>query len=438
MKKIFIYLLLFILLFCYSYFLGPNISDEIWNYGFSYNIAKGLIIYRDFNVLQTPLLFFLGSVFVFIFGHHLWSVHILNAIILFGIFIILHKSLGNRCFIIIPFILFYCLYSYSLLCLLFILLILYVNENDCRYRDYIIGLLVSLMFLTKQNIGIVIFVPMFIYSKNKFKSVIIFLIPIIIFCMYFIYYDAFYSFIDNCFLGMLEFGESNSYYSYLTGLWIISVLFFAFLILKSKFKNRDAFYILGFHVICIPIFDWYHFIFILILFLYYVLKNYYIEEYRVKYFVVMSIFYYFFSISGSNIIQNFYIWSDKDSFMYGRNVTYPYFFGNDNIEKYILDMNDIYGDYIYIFSDNAYLIKLELGIRINLYDLILNGNMGYYGDMKRIKKLDNICRNDKCLFILDKDMVGVQINQDIRNYVIDNYNYIEDVDGYQIYSNGVI
>ena len=61
--KRFLIILIFMLLLCYSYFLGPNISDEIWNYGFSYNISRGMVIYRDFNVLQTPLFFFIGSLF---------------------------------------------------------------------------------------------------------------------------------------------------------------------------------------------------------------------------------------------------------------------------------------------------------------------------------------------------------------------------------------
>ena len=30
-------------------------NDEIWNYGFSYNLAPGLIPYKDFNIIQAPL-----------------------------------------------------------------------------------------------------------------------------------------------------------------------------------------------------------------------------------------------------------------------------------------------------------------------------------------------------------------------------------------------
>ena len=30
-------------------------NDLIWNYGFSYNIASGLTMYKDFNMVITPL-----------------------------------------------------------------------------------------------------------------------------------------------------------------------------------------------------------------------------------------------------------------------------------------------------------------------------------------------------------------------------------------------
>ncbi len=33
--------------------------DEIWNFNFARNIANGLIPYKDFNMLQTPLLPFI-------------------------------------------------------------------------------------------------------------------------------------------------------------------------------------------------------------------------------------------------------------------------------------------------------------------------------------------------------------------------------------------
>lgn len=44
-----------------------NNLDEIWNYNFAKNIADGLIPYKDFNMLQTPLLPFITGLILKVF-----------------------------------------------------------------------------------------------------------------------------------------------------------------------------------------------------------------------------------------------------------------------------------------------------------------------------------------------------------------------------------
>ena len=60
MKKRIHNLLLFILIFISilsTIILNPlNDLDEIWNYNFARNIANGLVPYKDFNIVVTPLL----------------------------------------------------------------------------------------------------------------------------------------------------------------------------------------------------------------------------------------------------------------------------------------------------------------------------------------------------------------------------------------------
>lgn len=48
-------LIIFILTLLFNTFCNNLTIDEIWNYGFSYNIATGLIPYKDFNMVITPL-----------------------------------------------------------------------------------------------------------------------------------------------------------------------------------------------------------------------------------------------------------------------------------------------------------------------------------------------------------------------------------------------
>ena len=80
MKKIIKYVVLFILILIFQIFI-PLDLDEIWNYGFAHNIATGLIPYKDFNMVITPLYPFLCSIFLII-KSNLIIVQILQAILI--------------------------------------------------------------------------------------------------------------------------------------------------------------------------------------------------------------------------------------------------------------------------------------------------------------------------------------------------------------------
>ena len=47
-------------------------GDELWNYSFAKNIVNGLIPYRDFNIVQTPLSAYIPALFMSIFGDRLF------------------------------------------------------------------------------------------------------------------------------------------------------------------------------------------------------------------------------------------------------------------------------------------------------------------------------------------------------------------------------
>ena len=76
------FIIIFIITFFYNLICNHLISnDEIWNYGFSYNIASGLIPYKDFNMIITPFYPFLGSLFLIFLGKNLVVFHIFNTFI---------------------------------------------------------------------------------------------------------------------------------------------------------------------------------------------------------------------------------------------------------------------------------------------------------------------------------------------------------------------
>jgi len=431
-KKIIYILIIYILCFTYSFFISTVYNDEIWNYGFAYNISKGLIPYKDFNLIVTPLYSFLAAIFIKIFGGYLMSLHIFNCIIMASIIFIFYDKLKLKSFIIIPFIFSYCYPNYNILSVLIIILIINFLDKNMKNKDYILGFVVGLMFLTKQTIGISLFIPLIYYSKNKLKSLISFLFPNTLLLIYLILNNSLYEFIDYCFLGLLEFGNSNSILLCLP-IEIVICSIIVYRLIKSKFKNSKLFYLLMFQIVTVPIFDDYHFMIGFIPVLYYFLATANIEKYKIKYYTIISLFFCsMWNFVGSQN-HNINLHQDKNSYLYGRNI--PDFIEMNNIADYINECENKY-EHIYIFSKNAYYIKLKSKYKIDKYDLINDGNMGYKGSNKYIKEIDKYCKKNRCMFILDtfETKTHNQTNSSIMKYS-KKYKLKENIGRFNIYTN---
>ena len=81
-KSIVFYSAIFLIFLVWNLLLVPVNLDEIWNYGFAHNIYNGLIPYKDFNMVLTPLFPFLMALPFYIFGSSMLVFHITNALIL--------------------------------------------------------------------------------------------------------------------------------------------------------------------------------------------------------------------------------------------------------------------------------------------------------------------------------------------------------------------
>ncbi|MCR5186949.1 MAG: hypothetical protein K6D97_07545 [Clostridia bacterium] len=60
---------------------GINDFDELWNFNFALNVSNGLVPYRDFNILQTPLMPFISGLFLILFGKELLIMRALGVIL---------------------------------------------------------------------------------------------------------------------------------------------------------------------------------------------------------------------------------------------------------------------------------------------------------------------------------------------------------------------
>ena len=134
MKRIGI-IAIFLFLVIFSFVINNPLGnlDELWNYSFSNNIADGLVPYKDFNLVQTPFLFMVTSVFLKFIFNGLIVTRILGAIlataILIMVYIVLNKLINNKvlnlfitlifCICFIPFF----TLNYNFLVLLFALII---------------------------------------------------------------------------------------------------------------------------------------------------------------------------------------------------------------------------------------------------------------------------------------------------------------------------
>lgn len=427
MKKKYYFLLfimIFIFTFLYTWFRLALICDEVWNYGVAYNIANGMVPYRDFNLLTGPLYPFLGSLFIRIFGHHLYSFEIFNAVIVSLIFLVCFYKIGKSAFIIYFVLVCYAFPNYNIFCLLLLFTTIVINEeNELKFRDFFIGFFVGIVFISKFSIGLCLFFVMISFSNNRLKKFLSFLIPLLVLSLYLFFNDAFFQWIDYNYLGLFEFGKKNNFVFYLP-VFIVLTLFLMYKVIKSRFKDTSLLYAFAFTSVSIPIFDNSHFLYALLGCLFYFLLRYKENvDKNYKYYLIMSLSFFIFSLTSSG--DEYSLYSDSSSFLYGKNGVDSILF--ETLKSEVNKVRDNYA-HVFIFSNEiAYAVKLDINYPLSKFDMIANGNMGYDGANKLIKSFNKIYSNDSCVFFVDvtESVFFSQTNRDILEYVKEKYNYID-------------
>ena len=283
-----------------------NNLDEIWIYNFAKNMADGLIPYRDFNMITTPLLPMISGSFLDIFGNELIIMRILAiflcTFILFFAFKILNKLkipfIYNLFFVFLLFLLlqdYFCIdYNFGVLLITLILIYLELNyyEKNKYYFSkkylfhFLIGILSSCCILMKQSTGFfialisIIYPIFFVKNKIDFKNylkiffirILGILITIIFLVNYLFINNSFYTFIDYCILGIKTFSNSIPYSNLINSNNLIIKLLSIFIpifiliagiyLLKKKEKKLFCFYlyIIVSLIVIFPISDTIHFL----------------------------------------------------------------------------------------------------------------------------------------------------------------------------------
>lgn len=116
---------LFISVICLCLFAKPlGSGDELWNYNFGKNIAEGLLPYKDFNIIQTPLSAYVAGFFMLCFGRGLITHRILGYLLAISIYCTgyhLCKKISKSAFISLF------LFYFFLLCIIRILSIITIT-----------------------------------------------------------------------------------------------------------------------------------------------------------------------------------------------------------------------------------------------------------------------------------------------------------------------
>lgn len=302
-------LLLFILIFVamLSIILQNPIDelDELWNYNFARNIADGLMPYRDFSIIVTPLLSMVCGLILKITLNELIVMRFLAAILCTGIIYLVYKlfillNIKKEIALIFTFFIghlfgdSFCIdYNYATLLLtlaiIYIEIVLYKKDNNLlKYKlliDIILGFLAGLSILTKQTSGLCICIAvlgnkfLFVRKKEEFlcclKSfsyrLIGIIVPVAAFLLYLFCNSAFEEFISYTILGVTEFTNTASYlglvkFDFVGLLSILVPITLVYTWIKCvAFEKCDERYILVIYglaifVICFPISNKIHFL----------------------------------------------------------------------------------------------------------------------------------------------------------------------------------
>ncbi len=480
-------LLVFLLLFLFTLsvlLLKPlGDLDEIWTYNFYRNVANGLVPYRDFNMLQMPLLPLVYGLIIKIVTNQLIVIRIIsvlvNALIFTKIFKIF-KELGlNKIlaflFSVILCILFKSMYSsdYNFITILLLLTIIltelkwqkeYVKEYK-TINSILLGFLGGLTFLLKQTTGfficlVIIFNRLYSLPKKDKKKVFIkeslfkllgMIIPISIMLIYLLINNAFGDFINYTLKGATEFNNVIPYYyliwkstpffaalSVLYPVAIILLFLYIFIWKKTKELYLPFIYGLVMVVMLYPISDIVHFLFasliIFVTFLALLLTK-FRNTNTPKMFnqigkcIVFILVVAFIGISVNNIQQYIDSAPDYSKLTHFEGIIHDR--SNDIETKKVGDYIKEH-DNVKIIDASAALYMIPIDRYNKNYDMLLKGNLGYNGIQNIIEEIKNN-QDTEYLILNDNYYLNWQLPLEIIHYVKENKTKIGQISVYDIY-----
>lgn len=472
-----------------------NDLDEIWNYNFARNIVDGNMPYKDFNMIQMPLVPALCAIFLNLFGNELMIMRMIAILLCTIILFITYKILEvlkvnkwlNYTFLIF---LIYILkdhfrIDYNFFVLANVLWIIYIElKTICEKtkeelltsskKDVALGILAGICICSKQTTGVfvaIVLVGYNIINVSNFKEfkllikkaiyrVIGIFIPLLLLCIYFTWNHLWNDFIDYCILGIGTFSNSIPYSNLLTNrnifIKMLSIIVPIFLIsmignifgnkYKKKEFNRNLLIIVSYAiaemVVVFPISDDIHFLvgaFPTMIGMVYGISilSRKLKNTKVKIFIKEYL--KAFNILAVTILGMVSIASLYNYVICARQYTTLNHFNSIIQSQEQIDSIKSVGEYIqkqdkdvYILDATAAIYTIPLNQYTKNYDMFLIGNLGGNGEEGIIEDLQ---KKENYIVLIKNDQYSRnwQNPEKVREYIIENIDKIGEIDTFDIY-----
>ena len=446
------YIALYVSAFIFFMVLLVNLQylslDEIWCFGFSRRIAEGLIPYRDFNLVPTPLFFFIGT----LFSHSLMIYRIYGALVDAAVvaltFYICNKKQVNQQLTVMLTVCNLALVAsipipnYNILLLVGLMLSClavdrFLAEKNARW-SFLFGLSLALNLLVKQNVPAIlilicslIFLVLIIKKTISFKTFTYYLggllVPMAIFSVYAWVTRSLSAFIGYAFLGLNSFTAN---YASAEGFQIQYVPIFLTLLITISLARRvwvsESGRLMSFttfifslcsYMLILPIIDMAHSVMLLIFNIYlsvYVLKDLKLKltlkklEMGLCLVIILIILFRSLNRTNSDLVR-----SDIEPYQ-GILISPGVEENIAAISAFIMDQESKGFDVV-IIDKSAYLYNLPVGDCNGVLDLATVGNIGSLSSEDIISLID-----EKDIILADKTYENQDIVE-IREYVFANY-----------------
>ena len=470
--NIYIMLIFAILFIIPSFGIKLMLTDELWNFSNVYKMINGYKIYQECNVIITPLFFYIGKILLKVIGANFFGFRIycilINACVFTGIYM-LFKSVNinkSKSFLYTVVVLIFgneiifwgANYNNLAIAFSIIGIVLLIKNKNYFWQ----GLIIFLVFMSKQNIGVYYAIGITIarlwvekdFVKTLKETFINGITTILLLSVYLIYMylnGSIYDFIDLILLGISEFAEKNIL-MYISNMGVIVfqvvILIFGFIIITNKkiqiekeVKDNTRILLsisLVFLLIEYPIFNSAHTVLasmILIISLITILEKIVIRDVfnksKIIHIATVIGVFIFMIICAKNTICyiSMEFETDTSSPYYGVKIDDETRKSMKNVCNYI-EKNQEKGKKTVILSYKSDLYLNMFKLSYNKFDLPFLGNLGGRGEQGLIEDLDKL---KDTYILISKDEPTIQESEKIINYIKDNFNLAGEIDNYYIY-----